>query len=63
MRRSTAASVLDGAGHVRFAPAVRATSALITQARAEWFLTQARTCARVLEVLLLFPAERRPPAP
>ncbi|MGW6098617.1 hypothetical protein ACWFRK_30675 [Streptomyces sp. NPDC055157] len=55
--------MLDGAGHVRFAPAVRATSALITQARAEWFLTQARTCARVLEVLLLFPAARRPPAP
>ncbi|MET8127006.1 hypothetical protein ABZV67_25540 [Streptomyces sp. NPDC005065] len=55
--------VLDNAGHVRFGPAVGATSALITQARTEWFLTRARTRARLLEVLLLLPAERRPPAP
>ncbi|MGW2063359.1 IclR family transcriptional regulator [Streptomyces sp. NPDC055775] len=61
--RTLAVPVLDGTGHVRFALAVRATPALITQARTEWFLTQARTCARALEVLLLSPAERRPPAP
>ncbi|MCX5309481.1 hypothetical protein [Streptomyces sp. NBC_00154] len=55
--------MLDGAGHERVAPAVRATSELITQARTEWFLTQARTCARGVEVLPLVPVERRPPAP
>lgn len=32
-------------------------------ARTDWFLAQARSCARALEVLLLSPAERRPPAP
>ncbi|WP_406503604.1 hypothetical protein [Streptomyces sp. NBC_01602] len=46
-----------------FAPAVQATSALITQARTEWFLTQARTCARALEVLLLLPGRTPPAAP
>jgi DNA-binding IclR family transcriptional regulator len=60
--RTLAVPVLDGAGHARFALAVRATPEVITEARTEWFLVQARSCARALEVLLLSPAERRPPA-
>lgn len=61
--RTLAVPVLDGAGHARFALAVRATPSVITDARTDWFLAQARSCARALEVLLLSPAERRPPAP
>ncbi|WP_335933026.1 IclR family transcriptional regulator [Streptomyces sp. PTD5-9] len=61
--RTLAVPVLDGAGHARFALAVRATPSVITDARVEWFLSRARSCARALEVLLLSPAERRPPAP
>ncbi|MFD4855308.1 IclR family transcriptional regulator [Streptomyces atratus] len=61
--RPLAVPVLDGAGYARFALAVRATPSVITKARTEWFLSQARSCARALEVLLLSPAERRPPTP
>ncbi|WP_435842278.1 IclR family transcriptional regulator [Streptomyces cyaneofuscatus] len=60
--RTLAVPVLDGAGYARFALAVRATPSLITAERTEWLLTEARSCARALEVLLLSPAERRPPA-
>ncbi|MER5849496.1 IclR family transcriptional regulator [Streptomyces sp. NPDC002012] len=61
--RTLAVPVLDGAGYARFALAVRATPSVITKARTEWFLSQARSCARALEVLLLSPAERRTPTP
>ncbi|MEV8456095.1 IclR family transcriptional regulator [Streptomyces sp. NPDC052095] len=61
--RTLAVPVLDAAGHARFALALRATPAVITEERADWFLERARSCARALEVLLLPPAERRPPAP
>ncbi|MCL7378343.1 IclR family transcriptional regulator [Streptomyces sp. 35G-GA-8] len=61
--RTLAVPVLDGAGYSRFALAVRATPSVITDERTAWFLAQARSCARALEVLLLSPAERRPPAP
>ncbi|MFB6817237.1 IclR family transcriptional regulator [Streptomyces sp. NPDC056347] len=61
--RTLAVPVLDAAGHARFALALRATPAVITHEHAEWFLDRARSCARALEVLLLPPAERRPPAP
>ncbi|MFI8962185.1 IclR family transcriptional regulator [Streptomyces sp. NPDC053493] len=57
--RTLAVPVLDRSGHARFALAVRAGSAVITDARLDWFLAQARTCARALEVLLLPPGERR----
>lgn len=61
--RTLAVPVLDGAGHARFALTVRATPFVVTDARTDWFLAQARSCARALEVLLLSPAERRPPKP
>ncbi|MER5743545.1 IclR family transcriptional regulator [Streptomyces sp. NPDC002225] len=61
--RTLAVPVLDVAGHARFALALRATPSVITDERADWFLERARSCARALEVLLLPPAERRPPAP
>ncbi|MFD7068761.1 IclR family transcriptional regulator [Streptomyces sp. NPDC059913] len=61
--RTLAVPVLDVAGHARFALALRATPAVITDERADWFLERARSCARALEVLLIPPAERRPPAP
>ncbi|MER5359257.1 hypothetical protein [Streptomyces sp. NPDC002785] len=32
-------------------------------ARTDWFQSQARSCARAPEILLLSPAERRPPMP
>lgn len=60
--RTPAVPVLDGAGHARFALAVRATPAVITDERTDWFLEEARSCARALGVLLLTPAERRAPA-
>ncbi|GGY37516.1 IclR family transcriptional regulator [Streptomyces anulatus] len=60
--RTLAVPVLDGAGYARFALAVRATPEVITPERTGWLLTEARSCARALEVLLLSPAERRPPA-
>ncbi|MDT0612253.1 IclR family transcriptional regulator [Streptomyces lancefieldiae] len=53
-----AVPVLDHVESARFALAVRGTPELITTDRREWFLAQARTCARALEVLLLPPAER-----
>ncbi|MFE9366173.1 IclR family transcriptional regulator C-terminal domain-containing protein [Streptomyces sp. NPDC006978] len=60
--RTLAVPVLDGAGHARFALAVRATPAVITDERTDWFLEEARSCACALGVLLLTPAERRAPA-
>ncbi|MFJ5832587.1 IclR family transcriptional regulator [Streptomyces sp. NPDC093089] len=59
--RTVAVPVMERAGHARFALAVRATPELITDARLDWYLAQARACARALEVLLLAPAERRDP--
>ncbi|MFI9114897.1 IclR family transcriptional regulator [Streptomyces venezuelae] len=59
--RTLAVPVLERAGHARFALAVRAAPELITDARLDWYLTQARACARALEVLLIPPAERREP--
>lgn len=59
--RTVAVPVLERAGHARFALAVRATPSLITDERLDWFLAQARACARALEVLLLAPGERRAP--
>jgi DNA-binding IclR family transcriptional regulator len=56
-----AVPVLDGAGSARFALAVRATPEVITEARTEWFLARARSCAWALD-LLLSPAEHCPPA-
>ncbi|WP_405475308.1 IclR family transcriptional regulator [Streptomyces sp. NBC_00009] len=57
--RTLAVPVLDHADSARFALAVRATPEVITADRMDWFLTQARTCARALEILLLPPSERR----
>ncbi|MFB6842439.1 IclR family transcriptional regulator [Streptomyces sp. NPDC056361] len=59
--RTVAVPVMERAGHARFALAVRAAPELITDARLDWYLAQARACARALEVLLLAPAERRDP--
>ncbi|MFF9850811.1 IclR family transcriptional regulator [Streptomyces litmocidini] len=59
--RTVAVPVLGRAGHARFALAVRGAPELITDARLDWYLAQARACARALEVLLLAPAERREP--
>ncbi|MFF3605923.1 IclR family transcriptional regulator [Streptomyces sp. NPDC002463] len=59
--RALAVPVLGRAGHARFALSVRGASDLITDARLDWYLAQARACARALEVLLLAPAERREP--
>ncbi|MGG2461122.1 IclR family transcriptional regulator [Streptomyces sp. RGM 3693] len=58
--RTLAVPVLDRAESARFALAVRGTPEMITPDRTDWLLTQARACARALEVLLLSPAERRP---
>jgi DNA-binding IclR family transcriptional regulator len=60
--RTLAVPVLDHTESARFALAVRATPDVITHARMPWFLAQADTCARALEVLLLAPGDRRPPA-
>ncbi|MET9386329.1 IclR family transcriptional regulator [Streptomyces sp. NPDC002928] len=57
--RTLAIPVLDHADSARFALAVRATPDVITADRMDWFLTQARACARALEILLLPPSERR----
>ncbi|WP_411110899.1 IclR family transcriptional regulator [Streptomyces sp. c-19] len=59
--RTLAVPVLERSGHTRFALAVRAAPELLTDARLDWFLAQARSCARALEVLLLAPGERRAP--
>ncbi|MEU0399559.1 IclR family transcriptional regulator [Streptomyces sp. NPDC006197] len=59
--RTVAVPVLERAGHARFALSVRGAPDLITDARLDWYLAQARACARALEVLLLAPAERREP--
>ncbi|GGP57607.1 IclR family transcriptional regulator [Streptomyces melanogenes] len=60
--RTLAVPVLDRSGHARFALSLRAAPAVMTDERAAWFLAQARACAQALEILLLPPAERRPPA-
>ncbi|MFL4908947.1 IclR family transcriptional regulator [Streptomyces sp. MMS24-I2-30] len=57
--RTLAVPVLDRTDAARFALAVRGTPDLITAETTEWFLDQARACARALEVLLLPPAQRR----
>ncbi|MCZ0982037.1 hypothetical protein O1L60_32465 [Streptomyces diastatochromogenes] len=59
--RTVAVPVLERTGYARFALALRATPELITDARLDWYLAQARSCARALEVLLLAPSERRDP--
>lgn len=59
--RTLAVPVLDRVGHARFALSLRAAPAVMTDERAAWFLAQARACAQALEILLLPPAERRPP--
>jgi DNA-binding IclR family transcriptional regulator len=56
--RSVAVPILDRAGRVRFALAVRATPEVITEARIPWMLAQARSCAAALQVHLLFPDDR-----
>ncbi|MGW8353269.1 IclR family transcriptional regulator [Streptomyces wedmorensis] len=60
--RTVAVPVLARAGHARFALALRTHPDLLTDARLDRYLAQARACARALEVLLLTPAERRDPA-
>ncbi|GAA0627957.1 IclR family transcriptional regulator [Streptomyces crystallinus] len=59
--RTLAVPVLDRAGHARFALSLRGATSVMTDERAAWFLAQARACAQALEILLLPPAERRPP--
>jgi DNA-binding IclR family transcriptional regulator len=59
--RTVAIPVLDRAGQVRFALAVRATPEVITDAKIPWILTQARGCTAALQVHLLNPDDR--PAP
>jgi DNA-binding IclR family transcriptional regulator len=59
--RTLAVPVLDRENQARFALALRATPALITPDRTDWFLAQARSCARALEILLLPPSERHAP--
>jgi DNA-binding IclR family transcriptional regulator len=56
--RTLAVPILDRAGRVRFALAVRSTPEVLTAARLPWFLAHARACAQALEVLLLPPEER-----
>ncbi|MGW0819177.1 IclR family transcriptional regulator domain-containing protein [Streptomyces viridiviolaceus] len=56
--RTIAVPVLDHVESARFALAVRGTPELVTDDRRDWFLDQARVCARALEVLLLPPRER-----
>ncbi|MFC0041776.1 IclR family transcriptional regulator [Actinomadura rayongensis] len=60
--RTLAVPILDHAGNARYALALRATPELITIRRLDWYLTQARTCAKALEILLLPPEERPTPA-
>jgi DNA-binding IclR family transcriptional regulator len=56
--RTVAVPVLDRAGRVRFALAVRATPEVITDAKIPWVLSQARACVAAIQVHLLFPDER-----
>ncbi|MFF8955239.1 IclR family transcriptional regulator [Streptomyces sp. NPDC014894] len=57
--RTVAVPVFDRADRARFALALRATPAVLTDERLPWFADRARACAAALEVLLLPPAERR----
>ncbi|MYY07934.1 helix-turn-helix domain-containing protein [Streptomyces sp. SID4919] len=57
--RTIAVPVFDHTERARFALALRATPAVLTDDRLAWFTDQARACAAALEVLLLPPAERR----
>ncbi|MES9601907.1 MULTISPECIES: IclR family transcriptional regulator [Actinomadura] len=57
--RTLAVPLLDRAGYVRYALALRSTPEVITDTRIPWFLAHAQSCAQALEVLLLEPAERR----
>ncbi|MFD9790996.1 IclR family transcriptional regulator [Streptomyces sp. NPDC059070] len=61
--RTLAVPVLDRSGHARFALSLRAAPAVLGDERLGWFLARARACAQALEILLLPPAERRPPGP
>ncbi|WP_026341803.1 IclR family transcriptional regulator [Actinomadura atramentaria] len=58
--RTLAVPVLDHADGARYALALRATPELITIRRLDWYLAQARTCAKALQILLLPPGERPP---
>jgi DNA-binding IclR family transcriptional regulator len=61
--RTVAIPILDRAGRVRFALAVRATPEVITEAKIPWMLTHARSCAAALQVHLLYQADRPGLAP
>jgi DNA-binding IclR family transcriptional regulator len=61
--RSVAVPILDRTMRVRFALAVRATPEVLPEPRIPWVLGQARACAKALQILLLAPEERLPPAP
>jgi DNA-binding IclR family transcriptional regulator len=56
--RTVAVPILDRAGRVRFALAVRATPEVIPQAKIPWVLAQARACVAAIQVHLLFPEDR-----
>ncbi|MFE9662468.1 MULTISPECIES: IclR family transcriptional regulator [unclassified Streptomyces] len=58
--RTVAVPVFDHTERARFALALRATPAVLSDDRLPWFADQARACAAALEVLLLPPVERRP---
>lgn len=60
--RTVAVPVLDRAGHVRFALAVRATPEIIPQSMIPWVLARSRECVAALQVHLLPPEERPTPA-
>jgi DNA-binding IclR family transcriptional regulator len=56
--RTVAVPILDRAGRVRFALAVRATPEVITEAKIPWVVAQARACVTAIQVHLFFPDER-----
>jgi DNA-binding IclR family transcriptional regulator len=56
--RTVAVPVLDRAGRVRFALAVRATPEVITDSKISWVLAQARACVAAIQVHLLVPDDR-----
>ena len=60
--RTVAVPILDRAGRVRFALAVRATPEVIPEAKIPWVLAQARACVAAIQVHLLFPEDRPVPA-
>jgi DNA-binding IclR family transcriptional regulator len=56
--RTVAVPVLDRAGRVRFALAVRATPEVIAGEKIPWAISQARACAGAIQVHRLLPEER-----